>query len=71
MGLAAYYTSHWLQTVLPGRELPWKLVQVFGAIGFGVIVLAAAARLLRISEFDEAVNRVLRRLRPTPPPAQS
>jgi putative peptidoglycan lipid II flippase len=71
MALAVHFASAWLQRVLPGRELPWKLVQVFGAIGVGVVVLAAAARLLRISEFDEAVSRVLRRLRPTPPAARS
>jgi putative peptidoglycan lipid II flippase len=71
MGAAAYFASSGLEAALPGRELPWKLLQVFGAIGAGVIVLAAAARLLRISEFDEAFTRVMRRLRPLPPPPQS
>jgi putative peptidoglycan lipid II flippase len=71
MGIAVHIASGWLAEVLPGRELPWKMVHVFTAIGIGVLVLAAAARVLRISEFDEAFSRVLRRLRPTPPPARS
>ena len=71
MGLVVHVTSTWLYGVLPGRELPWKAVHVFGAMGVGIVVLAAAARVLRISEFDEAFGRVLRRLRPTPPPARS
>lgn len=66
MGVAAYYTSTWLAPVLPGRELVWKAVQVAAAIGVGVLVLAAGARLLRIAEFDEAVTRVMRRIRPSP-----
>jgi putative peptidoglycan lipid II flippase len=71
MGIAVHYTSAWLAISLPGRELPWKLLHVFGAIAVGMVVLAAAARLLRISEFDEAVGRVLRRLRATPPATRS
>jgi putative peptidoglycan lipid II flippase len=64
MGAAAWYTSEWLLATLPGRALLWKAIQVFGAIGAGVIVLAASAKALRIAEFDEAVSRVLRRLQP-------
>jgi hypothetical protein len=33
-------------------------------MGVAVVVLVAAARALRIAEFDEAFGRVLRRLRP-------
>jgi putative peptidoglycan lipid II flippase len=64
MAIAAHYTSAWLSSVLPGRALPWKAIQVFGAIAAGVLALVAAARLLRTAEFDEAFRRVLRRLRP-------
>ena len=67
MGVAVHFASTWLHGALPGRELPWKAVQVFAAMTVGVLVLAGAARLLRIAEFDEAFSRVLRRLRPTPP----
>jgi putative peptidoglycan lipid II flippase len=63
MGVASYAAAEWLRGALPGRELPWKAIQVFVAIGLGVIVLAGAARLLRIAEFDEAFARVWRRLR--------
>jgi putative peptidoglycan lipid II flippase len=62
MGAAAYYTSAWLGDVLPSRDLPWKTVRVFSAIGVGVVVLAASAKALRIAEFDEALRRVLHRL---------
>jgi putative peptidoglycan lipid II flippase len=68
MGAAAYYASTWLQTVLPGRELPWKLTQVFGAIAAGILALAIAAKVLRISEFNEASSRVLRKLMPASRP---
>jgi putative peptidoglycan lipid II flippase len=64
MGAAAWFTSGWLQDALPGRQLIWKAVQVFGAIAVGILVLAASAKALRIAEFDEALKRVLRRLQP-------
>jgi putative peptidoglycan lipid II flippase len=64
MGATAYYASAWLEAALPGRQLLWKAIQVFGAIGAGVVVLAAAARALRIAEFDEALRRVRLRLHP-------
>ena len=64
MGAAAFYSHAWLVAVLSGRELFAQLVQVFGAIGIAVVALAAGARLLRIAEFDDAMRRVLRRLRP-------
>jgi putative peptidoglycan lipid II flippase len=63
MGAAAYYTAAWLADALPSRDLPWKIVRVFAAIAAGVLVLAASAKALRIAEFDEALRRVLRRIR--------
>ena len=68
MGVAAHYASIWLQWFLPGRELPWKLLQVFGAIAAGVAVLAVSAKALRISEFNDAITRVWRKLKPTSRP---
>jgi hypothetical protein len=56
----------WLTALLPGRGLLQQVVHVFGAIAVAVVVLAGAARLLRIAEFDEAYARVMRRLRGTP-----
>jgi putative peptidoglycan lipid II flippase len=62
MGAVAYFTSVFLRSAVPGTSLIARIVQVFGAIGAGVLVLAAMARLLRIAEFDEAFRRVTRRL---------
>jgi putative peptidoglycan lipid II flippase len=65
MGLAAAAVSAWLTQAVPGDALLWKAVRVAVAIGTGVIVLVVSARLLRIAEFEEAVKRVLRRLKPS------
>jgi putative peptidoglycan lipid II flippase len=64
MAAAAYYTAAWLATALPGNVEIAKALRVFGAIGVALIVLAVAARALRIREFDEARNRILRRFLP-------
>ena len=40
-----------------------RALRVGASILTGVAVLIAAARLLRIAEFDEAFSRVLRRFR--------
>ena len=64
MGLAASFAIAWLTPFVPGSTSIVKAIRVGIAIGSGVIVLVAAARVLRIAEFDEAFGRVLRRLRP-------
>lgn len=66
MGLAAHYTAVWLTRVMPSVAFYWKAVRVAAAIAAGVVVLFASARILRIAEFEEAVKRVVRRLKPTP-----
>jgi len=58
MGIAAYMTSSWLQTALPGDAPVMRAVRVFTAIGAGIVVLLSASRLLRIEEFDDAMTRV-------------
>ena len=65
MGAAARLAASWLATVLPSTHLIGRAVQVAGAIGVGVVVLIAAARILRLAEFDDAFARVLKRLRPS------
>jgi len=65
MGLAAWYTSAWLTRAIPDDALLWKAVRVTAAIAAGVATLVLSARLLRIAEFEEALKRVLRRLRPS------
>jgi peptidoglycan biosynthesis protein MviN/MurJ (putative lipid II flippase) len=64
MGLAAHAVSGWMAGVLPGSNSILKAVRLAIAITAGVAVLVAAARVLRIAEFDDAFARVLRRLRP-------
>jgi len=62
MGVAAHFAAGWLASVMPGQEWHWKMIRVCGAIVTGVLVLIGSARLLRIAEFNEAMNRVVRRL---------
>ena len=64
MGLSAWLTEWSLEYAIPGSTTLVKAVRVFLAIGAGVAVLAAAARALRIEEFEEAVGRVARKLTP-------
>ena len=49
--------------MLPATNSLSRGIHLGAAIGVGVVVLVAAARLLRLAEFDEAFDRVLRRLR--------
>jgi putative peptidoglycan lipid II flippase len=65
MGVAARLTIAGLATVIPTTHSIGRAVQLAGAIGAGVIVLVAAARLLRLAEFDDAFARVIKRLRPS------
>jgi putative peptidoglycan lipid II flippase len=62
MGVAAWLTAGWLRTALPGVEWHAKMIRVFASIAAGVLVLLISARLLRIAEFNEAMNRTLRRV---------
>ena len=65
MGLAAWSMSFWMTRAIPDDALLWKAVRVTAAIATGVAVLVLSARVLRIAEFEEALKRVLRRLKPT------
>ena len=56
MGAASFYAAQWLAGALPSPEWYWRAVRVFGAIGAGVLVLMASARLLAIAEFNDAVS---------------
>ena len=61
MGGAVWATYGWLLRAAPGTGLAAQLLQVFGSIGCGVLVLVVGARLLRIDELEEARRRLLRR----------
>ncbi len=62
MGIAAATTEASLHAWLPGLGLLPRALRVTAAIGVGVVVLAAAARALRIREFDEAWQHLSTRL---------
>ncbi len=62
MGFAAHLVVAWLAAAWPGVSLLHKSVRVFAAIAIALGVLVAAARLLRIEEFEEARARVLKRI---------
>jgi putative peptidoglycan lipid II flippase len=69
MGVAAYAVEAWLAGTMPAeligsREIS-RIVRVLLTIGAGVAALAAAAWLLRIDEFSQAIRRVTSRLRPS------
>ena len=63
MGLTAHFTAQWLIALTPDGGEMAKVIRVFGAIAVALLVLAASARVLQISEFNAAAARVLKRLR--------
>jgi hypothetical protein len=48
---------------LPGSSIALQIVRLVITIGISLVALAGAAQLLRIPEFGEARDLVLRRLR--------
>jgi putative peptidoglycan lipid II flippase len=62
MGIAAHLSVAWLASAWPGNDLVHKGTRVGAGILFAVAVLVAAARVLRIEEFQEARTRVARRI---------
>jgi putative peptidoglycan lipid II flippase len=64
MAAAVMGVSGWAAAAWPDPGWLARGLQLGASIAAGLLVLAAAARLLRIAEFDEAVRRVLRRITP-------
>jgi putative peptidoglycan lipid II flippase len=64
MGLATAATDRWLAGAVGSAAESSKLVRVVASIAVGVVTLAVSAKLLRIEEFNDAVDRVMRRLVP-------
>jgi putative peptidoglycan lipid II flippase len=62
MAATAGFGDQWLEHVLPGRALAVQVVRLAIAIAAAVLVLAAGAQLLRIREFEDVRDSVLRRL---------
>lgn len=65
MGVAAFYSHAWLVSVFREPSLLHRIVNVFGAIGVAMGVLALSAHLLRVEEFGAALARVMGRIRRT------
>ena len=65
MGGAVWTCHAWLMDILPGADLVRRLIQVFGSIGVGLVVLAVGARMLRIAEWSD-IRRQLSRRTKTP-----
>ena len=63
MAAAAYEAERVLHIPFEGARLWVQAVRVFGAIGVGLAVLAAAAQLLRIREFTDSVRLITDRLK--------
>lgn len=62
MGAAAWGSQHALEAILTGPSTMTRGVSVFASIGIGLATLVAAAHLLHIDEFKEALRRVTARL---------
>jgi putative peptidoglycan lipid II flippase len=63
MAMAIVATGYGLSGVLPGTSFTGRTVRLGASIGVGLAALAAAARLLRIREFDETVSMMIGRFR--------
>ena len=63
MGAAAYWVEIALSNAFGHAGIVPRALSLGGAIAAGVLVLAAAAKVLRLSEFEDAVAAILRRLR--------
>ena len=62
MALAAFGTEQWLATTWPGLGVWHQATRLGTAISAGLIVLATAARALRIEEFDDVRRWLLTQL---------
>ena len=62
MGAAAWMTHARLIDACGGAGLADRLVRLSASITTGVLVLAAAARILRIEELEQVGRQVLTRL---------
>jgi hypothetical protein len=67
MAVAAYWSEVWLRRTIPfevlgSRDLS-RLLSVGGAIGTAVCTLALTAWALRISEFRQAMERIVAKIK--------
>jgi putative peptidoglycan lipid II flippase len=64
MGIVAAFTAARLETMMPGSSELVRVLRVSTAISVALVALVVSARLLRIEEFTDATERVLRRVLP-------
>ena len=62
MAAAAWLVERWLHDAMPGADTWIKAVRVGLAIGVALGVLAVSATLLRLREFEESRDMVMKRL---------
>ncbi len=68
MGAAAHLTMAWLDGAIAGSSTAVRGLRLALAIGAGLLILAATARVLRLAELSEALDVVLRRRPAAVPP---
>ena len=66
MALSAWAIERGMHMIVPGTDLAARILQVGSSIAVSLIVLAASAHLLRITEFDDARRLVLAKFRRAP-----
>jgi len=69
MGAAAHLTMTWVTDWLPGSSTAASGTRVAAAVAVGLLGLVAAARVLRIEEFEQAFGLLFRRGRLAGPAA--
>lgn len=62
MAAAAWTIERVMATAIPGGSLAAQTVRLGAAIGGGIVILAAATKVLRIEELDDALAILRRRL---------
>jgi putative peptidoglycan lipid II flippase len=63
MGIVVWYVSAWLTAAMPGPGFGLKLARVGISIAAGLGALLVSGRVLRIEELDDALGRVVARVR--------
>jgi putative peptidoglycan lipid II flippase len=63
MGAATFAMDRWMTALIPQSALLWQILRLSVTIAIALATLAAAAWVLRIEEFHDSVQMVLRRLR--------
>jgi peptidoglycan biosynthesis protein MviN/MurJ (putative lipid II flippase) len=63
MALAAWGSNLLLEGWFPGESLTTRILRLGACIGVSIVTLAASAQALRIPEYGDARDLVLRRFR--------